>query len=203
MKNKWLAAALALLLTYTASASVPLGGVRKTASGKMDLYGCMFNNDYYIVNFAAFQVDIKEVRRNKTLPTPECVNLPKTGATSITIDVLDRDVRQKPVWLTLLTGDGQVLTQSQPTVAKSGIVSIQTDFPRAGNYQLVLSVDDADLNTPPAVSALHIPLTVGIVTIDPTAQQTLYGFLGLLAAIIAALAVLLPKWLRMPEPQAN
>ena len=40
----------------TAGASVPLGGNRKGNGGNYDMYGCMQSNDYYVVNFAAYQL---------------------------------------------------------------------------------------------------------------------------------------------------
>ncbi len=92
---------LTLLLSALgqADASVPLGGNRKGAGGSYDMYGCMQSNDYYVVNFAAYQLGPNQAAGSKNLPEAECVDLPATGKTQVSIDLLDLDVRKKPVAL--------------------------------------------------------------------------------------------------------
>ena len=90
-----------------AGASVPLGGNRKGNGGSYDLYGCMQSNDYYVVNFAAYQLDPSQAKDSKTLPQAECIDLPMTGKTQISIDILDLDVRKKPVALKILREEGK------------------------------------------------------------------------------------------------
>lgn len=183
-----------------ATASVPLGGNRKGANGSYDLYGCMLTNDYYVVNFAGYQLDPNQAKDDKTVPQAECVDLPRVGKTQIAIDLLDLDVRKKPVALKILREDGQAIAELPMAVVKQGVLTTTVDFKAPGKYQAVLYVDDTDLHTPPEVSALHMPLTVGLVT-EPTATSgNSMGLLfGLLGGLIALAAYFVPRWLK-PNP---
>lgn len=192
---------LTLLAFDQAEASVPLGGNRKGAGGSYDMYGCMLTNDYYVVNFAAYQFDPGQAQNGKQpLPETECVDMPMTGKTQISIDLLDLDVRKKPVALKILREDGQTVAELPMTVAKQGVLSAAVDFKTPGKYQAVLYVDDTDLHTPLDVSALHIPLTVGIASAQ--SEGGAGGLLILLAvtgAVIAISAYYVPRLLK-PRP---
>lgn len=197
--TRFLAQYLLLLCAFQASASVPLGGNRKGVGGSYDLYGCMHNNDYYVVNFAAYQLDSNPGKNSKSLPTAECNDLPKTGKTQIALDLLDLDVRKKPVALKILRADGQVMTELPFAVVKQGVLSTTVDFKVAGPYEAVLMVDDSDLHTPPEITALHIPMTVGEFVNQPASGNSLLTILSGLIAMIATLAYLVPRWLK-PQP---
>lgn len=183
-----------------ALASVPLGGNRKGAGGSYDMYGCMQYNDYYVVNFAAYQLPQDQAGNSKSLPEAECIDLPATGKTQIAIDLLDLDVRKKPVALKILREDGQTIAELPMAVARQGVVSVAVDFRTAGKYQAVLLVDDTDLHTPPEISALHIPLTVALGVNQTHGNQVLLALFAGVAALVAALAYLLPRYLK---PQDN
>lgn len=196
--------ALILLSAVAAEsgASVPLGGTRKGAGGSYDMYGCMLNNDYYVVNFAAYQIDPGQAKDNKTLPRAECVDLPATGNTQIAIDLLDMDVRKKPVALKIIREDGQTIAELPMAVAKQGVLSMSVDFKTPGKFQAVVSVDDTDLHMPPEVSALHIPITVALAVEQAgsgNALRILFAVIGLLAA---AAAYFLPRLLKPQTPQS-
>ena len=188
-----------LLTTLQAGASVPLGGNRKGAGGSYDMYGCMQSNDYYVVNFAAYQVDPSQAQDSRNLPQAECIELPMTGKTQISIDLLDLDVRKKPVALKILREDGQTLAELPMTVAKHGVLSTTVDFKTAGKYQAVLFVDDSDLHMPLKANALHIPLTVALISEQSNAGSSLLLLLALIVAIVAASAYYVPRLLK---PQA-
>lgn len=191
--------ALILLLAVAAEslASVPLGGNRKGAGGSYDMYGCMLSNDYYVVNFAAYQYDPSQGKDNRNLPQAECVDLPATGKTQISIDLLDMDVRKKPVALKILREDGQIIAELPMALAKQGVLSMSVDFKTPGKYQAVLTVNDTDLHTPPDISALHMPLTVALAVEQAgdsgNALLVLFAIIGL---IIAASAYFLPRLLK-------
>ncbi|WFP49509.1 hypothetical protein PL263_15580 [Methylomonas sp. EFPC3] len=175
-----------------AQASVPLGGNRKGADGNYDLYGCMLTNDYYVVNFSAYQLDPNQAKDDKSIPQAECVDLPRVGKTQISVDLLDLDVRKKPVGLKILREDGQVIAEVPMAVVKQGVLTASVDFKTAGKYQAVLSVQDSDLHTPPETSALHMPLTVAMAP-PPSAANAgsakglgvVFGVLGLCLALAA------------------
>lgn len=181
---------LALAAAGQTQASVPLGGNRKGADGSYDLYGCMLSNDYYVVNFAAYQLDPNQARDDKSIPQAECVDLPRLGKTQIAVDLLDLDVRKKPVGLKILREDGQVITEVPMAVVKQGVLTASVDFKTAGKYQAVLLVEDADLHTPVEISALHMPLTVAMAVAPSTAGNgkglgVVFGVLGLCLALAA------------------
>ena len=75
------------------------------------MYGCMQSNDFYVINFAAYQLASGQAKDGKGLPEAECIDLPMTGKTRISVDLLDLDVRKKPVALKILREDGQVIAE--------------------------------------------------------------------------------------------
>jgi hypothetical protein len=190
-----LVALLMLGFTWQAGASVPLGGNRKGVGGAFDMYGCMQSNEYYVVNFAAYQSDLSQSKDMKTLPTAECIDIPLVGKTQITLDLLDRDVRKKQVALKIRREDGQTLAELPMAVAKQGVVSVSVDFKSAGKYQAVLQVKDTDLNIDPEISALHIPLTVALAVEQPASEKPLWIFFIVIGLLVAGLAYFLPRLL--------
>ncbi|CAD6880975.1 hypothetical protein [Methylomonas albis] len=180
---------------WQASASVPLGGNRKGVGGAFDMYGCMQSNDYYVVNFAAYQFDPTQAKDTKTLPTAECIDIPLVGKTQLTLDLLDRDVRKKQVALKILREDGQTIAALPMAVAKQGVISVSVDFKTPGKYQAVLTVMDTDLNMAPEISALQIPLTVALVVEQSASEKPLWIFFLVIGLLVAGLAYFLPRLL--------
>lgn len=199
---KMLTKALPLLLTSSlVMASVPLAP-RAGAGGKMDMYGCMQSNEYYIANFAAYQTDPQQAKNEKTLLTALCQEIPNTGATQITVDLLDRDVRHKPVILKVLDSSAKVLAETPVTVAKQGVLTANVNFPSAGNYEAIVYIDDSDTHVAQATSALHIPLTVALVTVGTSASM---GNLLLIVLGVSGFALglgkLVPRMLKAKPAQ--
>lgn len=187
---------LLLSLNWPADASVPLGNNRKGVNGKYDMYGCMQSNDYYVVNFAAYQLDSTQ-HTKKTLPQAECINIPMTGETQISIDLLDMDVRKKPVALQIVDESGQSIAEIPSAIAKHGVLTTSVNFKGAGKYRAILSVNDSDLHTPPTISALHIPLSVALgVEQASSSGEGLLIILLLTALSIVALAYYIPRLLK-------
>ena len=198
-KVKTLVALILFCLFFAESfASIPLGEGRKTATGTVEMYGCLQANDYYIANFAAYPVAATQTKK----PTvPECVNLPETGNTLVTLDLLDRDVRHKQVAVKVSNEGGQVITETPFNIAKQGIVSTQVNFAKAGKYEVALLVNDSDLNIDKNVSALHIPVTVAMPGEEPAARNTMNGFFIMLFLIIIGLVFAVPRLLRAQNVQ--
>ncbi len=182
------------LFSLATQASVPIGGPRKGA-GQTDLFGCLQTNDYYALNFTAYPADLKILRERKSLE-PWCQDLPHPGPTAIAIDLLDRDLRHKPVALRITDAQGQVLAQTPPKVAPNGVVQVVVDLPAVGQYQAAVLVFDDELKIPPESSALHIPLSVGLRHNHFTPQKLMLGLIGIVAALGFGLGVFLPKLLR-------
>lgn len=187
---------LLLIFAQQLAASVPLGGNRKGAGGSYDMYGCMLSNDYYVVNFAAYQIDAAEMSDKKRLPQAECIDLPVVGKTQIAIDLLDLDVRKKPVALKVLQEDGQVIADLPMAVVKNGVLSTTLDFKAAGKYQAVLTVDDKDLRMPLELTALRIPLTVALVSEQSADGNGLLILFAVVVVIIIAAAYFVPRLLK-------
>ncbi|MCK9608084.1 MAG: hypothetical protein M0R33_16700 [Methylomonas sp.] len=179
-----------------ASASVPLGGNRKGVGGNYDMYGCMQSNDYYVANFSAYQISPDQAKDSRSLPEAECIDLPKTGKTQIAIDLLDLDVRKKPVALKILLEDGKTIAELPMAIVKQGVLSITVDFKTAGKYQAVLTVDDKDLHTPLAVSALNIPITVAMVAEQSGGQNGLLILISVIGLLVVAAAYFVPRLLK-------
>lgn len=179
-------------------ASIPLGEGRKTATGTVDMYGCLQANDYYAVNFAAYPI---AATKSKKPPVSECVNLSEIGNTLITLDLLDRDVRHKHVAVKVFGENGELVGETPLSASKQGIASVQANFTKAGKYEVILLVNDSELNMDKNLSALHIPVTVAMPGEEPAARNTMTGFFILLFLIISGLAMLVPRFLRTDNVQ--
>ncbi len=191
-----------ILVASLADASIPLAP-RMGADGKMDMFGCMLSNDFYIANFAAYQTDAQQPKNVKNLLSPLCQEIPKVGDTQITVDMLDRDVRHKRVSLKLFNSDKQLLSETPATIAKQGYISTSVNFPKPGYYDLVAYVDDQDLNIAPERSALHIPLTVAIVVPGPPVSMSNLLVVVLSVGLFAVgLGVLVPRLMK-PQTQVT
>lgn len=182
---KYLALVL-LLITQSVLASVPLAP-RMGANGKMDMFGCMLSNDYYIVNFAAYQMT-KQQKTDKKPIVPQCQDLAFIGDTQLAVDLLDRDVRRKTVWIKVFDAQQKLIAETAPQVPKQAVLTINVNFPHQGQYDAVVYVQDDDLNTKPEDSALHIPLMVATIAAGEPASA---GNFLIVALVIIAIALVL------------
>lgn len=180
-----------------AFASIPLGVGRKTASGTVEMYGCLQANDYYIVNFSAYPVAATKTQKPLVA---ECVNISATGATVIAVDLLDRDLRHKKIALKVIGVDGQVFHETPFDVPKQGVASAQVNLAKAGSYEVVLYVEDTDLKVDKNINALHIPVTVAVPGAEPAARNTMAGFFVLITFLIVSLAIAVPHILKTEKP---
>lgn len=172
---------IALFFVFSSNvfASVPLAP-RAGVGGKIDMYGCMQTNDFYIANFAVYP--ISQMKDKKTTIAGLCEDLPYLGNAQITIDLLDRDVRRKPVWLKVFDSKKNLITQTEPKIEKQGVLTTTVNFEKQGKYDVVLYVDDADLKTAPETSALHIPLLVA--TTVAGEPESASGFLKVVLIVV-------------------
>jgi hypothetical protein len=182
----FITALLLLLVSNIALSSVPLAA-RMGANGKMDMFGCMLSNDYYIVNFAAYQATAQQ-KAEKKLIVPQCQDLAYLGNTQIAIDLLDRDVRRKPVWIKIFDAHQKLIAETAPQVPKQAVITTNVNFLHQGQYDVVVYVEDEDLKANPETSALHIPLMVASIAAGEPASGT--GFLTV-AGVVIAFALLL------------
>lgn len=170
------------VVTSTAFASVPLAP-RVGVGGKIDMFGCMQTNDFYIANFAIYP--ISQMKDKKTTITGLCGDLPYLGKTQITIDLLDRDVRRKPVWIKVFDNHKTLIAETAPKVEKQAVITTMVNFQHQGKYDVVLYVADADLNTAPETSALHIPLLVATTVAGEPASTDGFLKVALIVVLVA------------------
>lgn len=189
---------LLLALNQSIFASVPLAP-RMGADGKIDMFGCMQSNDYYIANFAVYPIT-QQQSNGKKIIMPYCADLPFIGNSQLSVDLLDRDVRRKNVWLKVFDNHQNLIAQTEPTTAKQGVITTAVNFPHQGQYDVVLYVADDDLHTNLNDSALHIPLKVAMPTSGEPAS--IGNFLSVLLGIggfALLLGWLLPRYLKGAE----
>jgi hypothetical protein len=189
-----------ILLTASiaqAFASIPLGVGRKTATGTVEMYGCLQANDYYIINFAAYPV---AATKSKKPVVAECVNLSATGKTIISLDLLDRDLRHKKIAIEIIDGNGQVLQKTPFDIPNQGVATAQVDFPKSGKYNVVLHVEDPETKLDNSLSALQIPVTVAMPSAEPAARNTMTAFFTLIVLLIIGFAVAIPRLLKNEKP---
>ncbi len=128
---------------------------------------CLVVNDFYAVHFTAIQ---ESQRKGEDSPFVKyCQEIPTTGKTYLTIDLLDRDVRKMPVSLRVIEEsvdeDGRikeikrVLTEVPAKVYRNGTADTGLTIGKPGHYALVASFGD-DLITED--DRLRIPFTVGL-----------------------------------------
>jgi hypothetical protein len=125
---------------------------------------CMVTNDFYAVNFTAMQEG--QVKGETTPFVRYCQEIPATGKTFLTVDLLDRDVRTTPLSLRVVEeeiSDGRLpkikrtVTETPSKVYKSGTADIVADLAQAGHYALIVTIGDQNLTED---DHLRIPFSV-------------------------------------------
>ena len=152
---------------------------------------CIQANDFYAVHFSAMQVGRQGGEASDYLKY--CQEVPASGLTFLTIDLLDRDVRQLPILLKVvqeeLDADGhpqaqKILSEVPARVYKNGTADTQYDFSRPGHYALIAEFGEpGDLVTED--DRLRIPFTVALDSATPTPWLKMF-FWAALAVLLAA-----------------
>lgn len=182
-----------LLLLATGNcraASAPVGQADDTR--KLD---CLITNDFYAVHLTTYQIPA-EVSNDavKGGLKPYCQELPNAGRTYITLDLLDRDVRDVPMTVRVQQerddGPPLILSELPRRAYPAGVVEAVADLPGPGRYRVVLEMGE----TKASEDRITIPMTV--VSPYSLASALPYALLGL--AVIGGLVTLLPR-LRLPQ----
>lgn len=109
---------------------------------------CIYVTPPYEVRFSAYQrpdEELKDVNYQRAF----CEKLPNLGATKITIDFIDSELRERPVALKFINHDeanpsadilatGQVINESFHHSIPRGFIQNRLDFSKAGFYTLVV-----------------------------------------------------------------
>jgi len=180
-----LAALLALLVL------APVQQAAAARSGKDGYSGsnmsCLKGNDFYAVHFSAFQPGRQNSEKSDF--TKYCEQIPAVGATYLSIDLLDRDVRKVPVSLRVVEEEFSEDNGRPPkelrTVAElpakvygNGTADIQANIAQPGHYALIATIGEEAISED---DHLRIPFTVGLDVAAPV------NWLGRIAGVISLL----------------
>ncbi len=157
--------ALAALASATETSAAPRTGKDGYTGSNMS---CLEGNDFYAVHFSAFQPGMQKGESSQF--TKYCQEIPATGATYLSIDLLDRDTRKIPIALRVVEEEFSEDNGRPPkelrTVAElpakvypNGTADIQANFAQPGHYALIASFGEEALSED---DHLRIPFTVAI-----------------------------------------
>ncbi|QBQ53645.1 hypothetical protein [Nitrosococcus wardiae] len=152
---------------------------------------CVTKDKGYMVHFTAYQrVDIEKEEEEEEKRKLEferfCHDLPITGLTLITIDLMDRYTRSRPVAFRIVEVNpgekpGEViekrtLVEVPEKKYRAGLIETRVDFDKRGLYAALLTIEGEEIS---------IPIRVGIEEEIPLVRRMLPIIFGLL--ILAAL----------------
>jgi hypothetical protein len=129
---------------------------------------CIYGREPYVVRFSAYQrpdVPLEGVNYQRAF----CEKIPSLGATKITIDILDKTSRERPVALTFIHHDeaspsieslsaGKVVNQSFQNGIPRGFIQSRLDLFEVGFYTLVVEFGGGVVSEDEIV---RIPFEVG------------------------------------------
>lgn len=201
------AAALGALLL--AGQAFGAGAPRDAGNGRQMYQGasmtCLVANDFYAVHFTAMQEGRYEGEQHDFVKY--CQEIPGTGKTYLSIDLLDRDVRNTPVALRVIEedlGEGGQLPKEKSTLVevpakiyKNGTVEAYAEITQPGHYALIALIGDEALTED---DHLRVPFSVGLPAVNqpsrwPGALVTVLG-----GCVLATLCYLAYRNLRLRRP---
>lgn len=122
---------------------------------------CMVTNDFYAVRFTAYQASASPAYQDNAAFTPYCQELPASGRTYMTVDLLDQDLRTTAIAVRIAedTASGpKTLAEVPGKTYPAGVVELSADLPRPGQYSVTLAVGRARA----AENTIKIPLKVHV-----------------------------------------
>lgn len=154
---------------------------------------CMVQSDFYIAHFTAFQEPEKGADLSNRMETfrPFCQELPRVAKTYMSLDLLDRDVRQMPVAMKVVEQRLnpeteavellQTIAEQPARVYPNGVAEIQVAFEKKGHYLLIASIGEAAGED----DQLRVPLSVGMPKKEKETQGgSLLSMLPLLVVMV-------------------
>lgn len=149
---------------------------------------CVTKDKGFVVHFTAYQKVKEEERENSQLSFKRfCHDLPSTGKTFVTIDLVDRYTRDQSVALRIVEAtageepgtikEGRTLVKVPKQRYRTGLVETKVNFDKLGLYAAILTLGEEEIS---------IPIRVGIGTESSTLERVLYIIFGIL--ILAALS---------------
>ncbi|RLA18283.1 MAG: hypothetical protein DRQ61_12315 [Gammaproteobacteria bacterium] len=162
------AAVLLLIALSGCSSSEPEAeaGIEAQTSGNgME---CLYTSDFYMVHFTAYQnPEVKKPGINYFRPF--CQKLPDVGPTFVTIDLMDKDVREMPVAMKFVEIDTEkssgktlvvkkVISEGAQEISALGVFETNVAFDKPGHYALYVLIGEEIFSDDDIVK---IPFEVG------------------------------------------
>ena len=153
---------------------------------------CLVANDFYAVHFTALQTGRQSSEGTDFMKY--CQEVPVTGLTFLTIDMLDRDVRQIPISLKVVqeeldaNGNPQnqkVLSEVPPRIYKNGTADTRHEFTQPGHYALIAEFGEPD-GMVTEDDRLRIPFTIALVGASSTPPLKIMFWVALSALFLVS-----------------
>jgi hypothetical protein len=149
---------------------------------------CLITTDFYIVHLTSYQEPKKDADSKRHKFKPFCQELPEHGLSYLAVDFIDRDLRKMPIEMSVVEEvenpeggeptEGAIIAQTPAQLYKTGVAQIQADFPKPGQYALIVTVGDDMF-----ADKIRIPLRVGIGSLFTWASLLPFLFLVVVALI--------------------
>ena len=174
--------ALGLMLPLGNAAYAATGPTRSLDNARQMYQGasmnCLIANDFYALHFTAVQRGRRNTERTEFVKY--CQEIPQAGEIFLSVDLLDRDVRQLPVALRVVeetvASDGKTLKETRTLVEtrkkvyRNGTAETRVQIDQPGHYALEVAIGEDPFSEDDRV---HIPFSVGIAA--PTNQGSWLG----------------------------
>ncbi|MEY2680589.1 MAG: hypothetical protein RL661_820 [Pseudomonadota bacterium] len=133
---------------------------------------CLVANDFYAMHFTSMQQG-----RNKNEAhdfVKYCQEIPQIGMTFLTLDLLDRDVRNLPIAVRVVEEEfdqdgnpttSKTLKEVPAKIYKNGTLDTSVDISTPGHYALIAEIGD-DMITED--DRLRVPFSVAMPSMQPT-----------------------------------
>ncbi len=129
---------------------------------------CLYTSDFYMVHFTAYQ-NPKVKKPGVNYFRPLCQKLPDVGSTFVTIDLMDKDVREMPVAMRFVELDTEksegknlvvknVISEGPQQTSKFGVFETEVNFEEPGHYALYVLIGEEVFSDDDIVK---IPFEVG------------------------------------------
>ena len=186
---------LFLVLSLFGLSSVEAANNTRNNDGRTNYSGasmkCLVANDFYAVHFSAMQIGRQSGEPSDYMKY--CQEIPVTGLTFLTLDMLDRDVRSLPIALKVvqeeLDANGvpnnqKVLVEVSAKIYKNGTVDTKYEFTQPGHYAVIAEFGEPD-GLVTEDDRLRIPFTVAMSAVQTTPWLK-YAFWLCLAGLLLA-----------------
>ncbi|MGH8583030.1 MAG: hypothetical protein ACREWG_09630 [Gammaproteobacteria bacterium] len=149
---------------------------------------CLIRNGFHAVHLTIYQVPAEAANDEaKAEFKPYCQELPHTGKTYITLDLLDGGARNAPMTVSVQQdhddGPPSTLSEIPRQTYPAGVVEAVADLTEPGRYRVVLDIDDKRATE----DRITIPMTVrspySLASVLPYVLLGLAALGGLLAVV--------------------